>query len=179
MHWAAKLNHVNMKYDISSPKSKSIQRRSISIEILILILTRCVHVFIHLICSRSYHFPKYTEQARLDHPASRTAYVHVKGSHKLSEHLPLQPCESKQRYYMYNMPLPCRSNLNPKSQKETIQPLQNRALRYLDGSQKATLPKIQRYLRGLKWERKKEFMSRFFQSYLEVAVLGTFRRTGI
>jgi hypothetical protein len=128
MHWAAKLNHVNMKYDISSPKSKSIQRRSISIEILVLILTRSVHVSIHLTYSRSYHFPKYTEQARLDHPASRTAYVHVKGSHKLSEHLPLQPSESKQKYYMYNMPLPCRSNLKPKSQKETIQPLQNRAL---------------------------------------------------
>jgi hypothetical protein len=36
MHWAAKLNHVNMKYDISSPKSESIQRRSISIERLVL-----------------------------------------------------------------------------------------------------------------------------------------------
>jgi hypothetical protein len=105
-------------------------------------------VSIHLAYSRSYHFPKYTEQARLDQPASRKACVHVKGSHKLSQHLPLQPCESKQRYYMYNMPLPCRSNLNPKSQKETIQPLQKRALRYLDGSQKATLCKTQRYANG-------------------------------
>jgi hypothetical protein len=41
-----------------------------------------------------------TEQARLDHPASRKACVHVKGSHKLSEHLPLQPSESKQKYHM-------------------------------------------------------------------------------
>jgi hypothetical protein len=126
MRWAVKLNHINMKYDISSPKSKSIQRRSIPIEILI--LTRSVHVSIHLTYSRSYHFPNYTEQARLDQPASRKACVHVKGSHKLSEHLPLQHSKSKQKYYMYNMPLPCRSNLNPKSQKETIQPLQNRAL---------------------------------------------------
>jgi hypothetical protein len=93
MRWAVKLNHINMKYNISSPKSKSIQRRSIPIEILI--LTRSVHVSIHLTYSRSYHFPKYTEQARPDQPASRKACVHVKGSHKLSEHLPLQPPESK------------------------------------------------------------------------------------
>jgi hypothetical protein len=139
MHWAAKLNHVNMKYDISSPKSKSIQRRSVSIE------TRSDMCLSILPTHTATPVQTTTEQARLYHPASRTAYVHVKGSHKLSEHLPLQPSESKQKYYMYNMPLPCRSNLNPKSQKETIQPLQKRALRYLDGSQKATLCKTQRY----------------------------------